>query len=84
MMQMANAVHLSPQGSGAVCASYHLLSPQSAGLFHRVICMSGSFATLLHHSDKKPETLARAFAIKMGCAKSDKVDEILVKLQAKS
>ena len=45
-----NNVTLCGYGSGSVCASYHLFSSQSIGLFHRVILMSGTLATPLFWS----------------------------------
>ena len=36
-------VTLVGHGSGSICVSYHLVSPQTTGLFHRAILMSGTF-----------------------------------------
>ena len=37
-----NNVTLIGEGSGAVCAGYHVVSPRSTGLFSKVVLMSGS------------------------------------------
>ena len=37
-----NNVTVIGEGSGAVCAGYHVVSPRSTGLFSKVVMMSGS------------------------------------------
>ena len=50
-------VTLVGEGSGSACVSLHLVSRVSAGLFHRAICMSGSFATPAYYPDKSPAVI---------------------------
>eukprot|EP00095_Tigriopus_kingsejongensis_P007692 maker-scaffold142_size315517-snap-gene-0.13 protein:Tk07692 transcript:maker-scaffold142_size315517-snap-gene-0.13-mRNA-1 annotation:"GF17303" len=76
-----NNVTLVGEGSGAVCASYHLISPRSAGFLHKLIIMSGSLATLAYHGDRSPLEVAKAFSEKLGCAKRESPDQILKFLQ---
>ncbi|XP_059080848.1 esterase E4-like [Tigriopus californicus] len=76
-----NNVTLVGEGSGAVCACYHLISPRSAGLLHKLIIMSGSLASLAYHSDREPVDIARQFAKKLGCANIESPDAILQQLQ---
>ena len=77
-----NLVTLAGHSAGSVCASYHLVSPQSAGLFSNAICMSGTFISPAFTFDKDPELVGNEFANKLGCAdKDDSVDQILNKLQ---
>ena len=79
-----NSLTLAGHDAGSVCVSYHLVSPQSAGLFTNVICMSGTFVSPAYTFDKDPEMVGREFASKLGCVdKDDSVDQILVKLQNK-
>ena len=77
-----NRLTLAGHNAGSVCVSYHLVSPQSAGLFINAICMSGTFLSPSCTFDKDPESIGRAFASKLGCVnKGDSVDQILMKLQ---
>ena len=77
-----NILTLAGHNAGSVCVSYHLISPQSVGLFNNAICMSGTFIAPGYTFDKDPELIGRKFAAKLGCAgKNDSVDQILQKLQ---
>lgn len=75
-------VTLVGHGSGSVCASYHLISKQSVGLFARIILMSGSMVTpgfWLHYD---PVEVAKAFAKELGIDEEDS-DRIFEELQSK-
>ena len=77
-----NMVTLAGHGAGSVCVSYHLVSPQSAGLFSHAICMSGTFISPSYTFDKDPELVGREFVARLGCPdKDESVDQILIKLQ---
>ena len=77
-----NRLTLAGHNAGSVCVSYHLISPQSAGLFINAICMSGTFISPSYTFDKDPESIGRTFASKLGCVgKDDSIDQILIKLQ---
>ena len=77
-----NRLTLAGHNAGSVCVSYHLVSPQSAGLFINAICMSGTFLSPSCTFDKDPESIGIAFASKLGCVdEGDSVDQILMKLQ---
>ena len=82
-----NNVTLVGHGSGAVCACYHLISPRSAGLLHKLILMSGSLAGIpfsgWNHA-KTPIEWSRMYAEAVGCKKTDTFDEMMSKLRAKS
>ncbi|XP_049780394.1 juvenile hormone esterase-like [Schistocerca cancellata] len=54
-------------GSGAACAQYHMLSPLSAGLFHRVIAQSGSVLNPWA-LQRKPIRNAQKLAQLVGCS----------------
>ena len=47
-----NNVTLIGEGSGAVCAGYHIVSPRSTGLFNKVVLMSGSPVCPTSRDDK--------------------------------
>ena len=79
-----NNLTLAGHNAGSVCVSYHLVSPQSAGLFNNAICMSGTFVAPAYNFDKDPELVGRKFAERLGCvAKGDSNNQILEKLQCK-
>ena len=61
-----NNVTLCGYGSGAVCASYHLFSSESVGLFHRIILMSGTFAAPQFWSGYNSVEVGKAFAKELG------------------
>ena len=73
------------ESAGAMSAFCHLVSPASAGLFHRVIALSGTWANALMHNDRRPRTYALALALKLGYS-GDKEDShsLLTFLQTKS
>ncbi|XP_049958160.1 venom carboxylesterase-6-like [Schistocerca serialis cubense] len=54
-------------GSGGACAQYHMLSPLSAGLFHRVIAQSGSVLNPWA-LQRKPIRNAQKLAQLVGCS----------------
>ena len=78
-------VTLMGESAGAMSAFCHLVSPVSAGLFHRVIALSGTATNALTHNDRKPRTYALALAHKL-CYAGDGADSasILTFLQSKS
>ena len=59
-------VTLLGESAGAMSAVCHLMSPVSRGLFHRVICLSGSQACAIMHTDRSPRCYAVALATKLG------------------
>ncbi|KAG8221943.1 hypothetical protein J437_LFUL007784, partial [Ladona fulva] len=61
-----NSVTLFGSTSGGASAQYHMLSPQSAGLFHRVIAASGS-CLCSWALNKDPLTLAKRQAALLDC-----------------
>ena len=54
------------ESAGAMSALCHLVSPLSRGLYHRLICLSGSRACPILHNDRSPRCYAVALAIKLG------------------
>ena len=44
----------------------HMVSPWSAGLFHRVIALSGTASNTLLHNDRRPRNYALALAMRLG------------------
>jgi len=63
------SVTLMGQSAGSSSALYHLMSPRSAGLFHRVIAQSGSnFSPSLHSiTGSQAARFGAEAAIAMGC-----------------
>ena len=77
-----NLLTLGGNDAGSVSVSYHIVSPQSAGLFTNAICMSGNFTSPAYSFDKDPEEVGKQFASKLvRVDKNDSVDQILIKLQ---
>ena len=70
-------VALLGESAGAMAALLHLVAPPSAGLFHRVIALSGTPTNPLLHLSRQPAVYARALAHRLGCAK-DAQDESVV------
>ena len=63
-------VTIAGESAGSFSATYHLLSPASAGLFHRVIGQSGAggLAPAFHHWQAgEAERWARELALLVGC-----------------
>ncbi|MGB2713119.1 MAG: carboxylesterase family protein [Vicinamibacterales bacterium] len=65
-----NNVTLAGQSAGAHSVSFHLVSPGSAGLFHRVILMSG-FALSRQGTLTDAEALGDRLTTTVGCTNSD-------------
>lgn len=65
-----NNVTLAGQSAGAHSVSLHLVSPGSAGLFHRAIMESG-FATSLWRTAGEAESQGHEFADRLGCTSVD-------------
>ena len=78
-------VTLMGESAGAMSAFCHLVSPASAGLFHRVIALSGTMTNVLMHNDRRPRTYALALALRLGYS-GDKEDShsLLTFLQSRS
>lgn len=60
-----NNVSIMGESAGAMSCFLHLVSPQSRGLFHKIIASSGSPSTPFLHLDRKPEAYGRAFATQL-------------------
>ena len=70
-------VTLLGESAGSMAAMLHLVAPPSAGLFHRVIALSGTPTNPLLHLSRQPAVYARALAHRLGCAK-DAEDKTVV------
>ena len=78
-------VTLMGESAGAMSAFCHLVSPASAGLFHRVIALSGTMTNVLMHNDRRPRTYALALSLKLGyCGDREDSDKMLTFLQTRS
>jgi carboxylesterase type B len=75
-------VTLVGHGSGSICASLHLISNQSVGLFSKVILMSGTLATPAFWLNAHPVSIGIAFAEELGIDEEDP-ELILQELQTK-
>ena len=60
-------VTLMGESAGAMAAMLHLVAPPSAGLFHKVVALSGTPRNPLLCQSRKPAVYARALATKLGC-----------------
>ena len=58
-----NLLTLGGNDAGSVSTSYHIVSPQSAGLFTNAICMSGNFTSPMYSFDKDPEEVGKQFDV---------------------
>lgn len=67
----ANNVTLFGESAGGMSVCYQLLSPKSAGLFHRAIVQSGPCSTLVPPTQSESETQGNVLATKVGCAAGD-------------
>ena len=73
------------ESAGAMSAFCHLVSPASAGLFHRVIALSGTWTNALMHNDRRPRTYALTLALKLGYSGDrEDSDKLLTFLQSLS
>lgn len=75
-----NNVTLLGHGSGSVCASYHLISPTSSGMFARVVLMSGTLAAPIHNLHHDPMEVGLSFAKEFGIIEQD-TESIIEQLQ---
>ena len=75
-------VTLVGHGSGSVCASYHLISKQSVGLFSKIILMSGNLVTPGFWLHNDPVEVGKTFAKELGIDQEDP-DSIFEELQSK-
>jgi len=79
-------VTLLGESAGAMAAMLHMVAPPSAGLFHRVIALSGTPSNLLLQQSRQQGVYGRTFAERLGCEKgvSDgQVVEFLQKLSSR-
>nr|WP_240653229.1 carboxylesterase family protein [Sphingomonas crocodyli] len=60
-------VTLAGQSSGAIDVLLHMVSPTSAGLFHRAICQSSCYANFPAITQDAAEAIGVAFAQAAGC-----------------
>ena len=67
--------------AGSSSVMFHVLSPQSRGLFQQAIAQSGVPNSLFVHSDKHPAYYARTYAMSLGCDPEGTSKEILSCLQ---
>ena len=65
-----DCVTLMGESAGAMSAMLHMVAPPSAGLFHRVVALSGTPSNPLLHLSRKPAVYARTFAKRLGCDES--------------
>jgi len=69
------------ESAGAMSAMYHLVSPISKGLFHKIIALSGTCSNALLHNDRRPRTYGNALAKKLGYEGEMKPELVLEFLQ---
>ena len=74
-------VTLLGESAGAMSAMLHMVAPASAGLFHRVVALSGTPNNLLLNQSRQPRVYARAFAEKLGCEKDAEAEAVVEYLQ---
>jgi len=77
-----SCVTLMGESAGAMSAMLHMVAPPSAGLFHRVVALSGTPSNPLLHLSRKPAAYARSFAKRLGCEEGLDDVEILKFLQS--
>ena len=65
------------QSAGSMSCAYHLLSPRSAGLFHRAILQSGTPFSPLCRTDKGPAYLVRRLALALGIPVNSTTSEMV-------
>jgi len=74
-------VTLMGQSAGAMCALFHLVSPLTRGLFHKMIVLSGSSTSTFLHNDRTPRTYANALATRLGYCGDFEPGSVLTFLQ---
>ena len=74
-------VTLLGESAGAMAAMLHLVAPPSAGLFHRVVALSGTPSNPLLSLSRKPAVYAKALAARLGCDENADNQTILKFLQ---
>jgi len=79
-----NKVTLSGQSAGGMSASAHLLSPQSQGLFHRVILQSGTMLSPFTKLQSKARARAVELGMRVGCTDSDSLASCLQEVSAET
>lgn len=65
------------ESAGGMSCAYHLLSPQSSGLFHRAILQSGNPLNSFCRSDKSPGLLARRLAVALGLPEDGSTEQLV-------
>ena len=79
-----NKVTIFGESAGSMSVNFHLLSPQSRGLFHQAIMQSGTAISSYTNLNKSPSHYSRSVAEKLGCGKSDNVLKCLQDVPAKT
>ena len=72
-----NNVTLIGHGSGSVCASFHLISSKSIGLFARIVLMSGTLACPIFTQRHELADIGKSFAISQFSILQENPGEIL-------
>jgi len=68
--------------AGSMSVHYHLLSPQSQGLYHRAIMQSGNALSTYVKLNQPPSYYSKAIAHEVGCGDSHNILECLQALPA--
>ena len=76
-----DCVTLLGESAGSMAAMLHLVAPPSAGLFHRVIALSGTPNNLLLQQSRQQGVYGRAFADRLGCEKGVSDGQVVKFLQ---
>jgi len=76
-----NNVTLMGESAGAMSAMFHLVSPISRGLFHKLIALSGTSSSVLLHNSRTPRTYAYALAEQLGYTGDKQPQHVLEFLQ---
>ena len=74
------------ESAGAMSCIYHMVSPQSAGLFHGIIAQSGTPGSCFCHTDKHPSYVTRKFVKSLGgdpTGSSEDIKKFLMGLSVK-
>lgn len=77
-----NNVLLFGQSAGSASAHFHMLSPKSKGLFHKVILESGS-ALCMWASQRRPSNIAYLIGVANGIVNFKDNEELVEKLRRK-
>ena len=72
-----NKVTLFGESAGSMSVYFHLLSPQSNGLYHQAIAQSGVPNSVFMQTDNHPAYYARTVADLVGCDPSVSAEDII-------